>query len=129
MNEFNYNTAKKFTERKENLYTELKKSDKINRFAKDNLREFISKNKNEIKEKMPDLDEKAKKIQSFIETLDPKNTQNILEVFEKGKESFSAFFTPITRNGKSTMELFQDNISIHTPVSYNDMGISQSIHQ
>ena len=156
---FDYETVKKLTERKEkylkncnesginvnepkiqekmlekvyedltNINKELKKYDKINRFAKDNLQEFINK-KNEIQDKMSDLDEKVKTIHSFIETIDQKNTQNILETFEKVKQSFSKFFTQITGNGKGTMELSQDKKSIHISVSYNDMQQSQSMYQ
>ena len=98
---------------------QLKKYDKVNRFAKDDLQEFIDK-KNNIKEKIDDLDEKVNTIYSIIENIDNKNNEAISETFENVKNSFSKFFKYLTGNGKSTMELSQDKKAIHISVSFNE---------
>ena len=108
---------------------QLTKYDKVNRFAKDDLQEFIDK-KNNIKEKLDDLDEKVKTIYSFIENIDNKNNEAIAETFENVKKSFSKFFKYLTGNGKGTMELFQDKRAIHISVSFNEeQKNSQSMYQ
>ena len=108
---------------------ELKKYDKINRFAKDDLQEFIDR-KNNIKEKLEDLDEKVSTIYSFIENIDNKNNEAISETFENVKKSFNKFFEFLTGNGKGTMELSQDKKAIHISVSFNeDQKNSQSMYQ
>lgn len=108
---------------------ELKKYDKVNRFAKDDLQEFIDK-KNNIKEKLDDLDEKVQTIYSFIENIDNKNNEAIAETFENVKKSFAKFFKYLTGNGKGTMELFQDKRAIHISVSFNEeQKNSQSMYQ
>ena len=108
---------------------ELQKYDKVNRFAKDDLQEFIDK-KNNIKEKLEDLDEKVNTIYSFIENIDNKNNEAISETFENVKKSFSKFFKYLTGNGKGTMELSQDKRAIHISVSFNeDQKNSQSMYQ
>ena len=76
---------------------ELQKYDKVNRFAKDDLQEFIDK-KNSIKEKLEDLDEKVKTIYSFIENIDNKNNEAIQDTFENVKKSFSKFFKYLTKD-------------------------------
>ena len=108
---------------------ELQKYDKVNRFAKDDLQEFIDK-KNNIKEKLEDLDEKVNTIYSFIDNIDNKNNEAISETFENVKKSFSKFFKYLTGNGKGTMELSQDKRAIHISVSFNeDQKNSQSMYQ
>ena len=108
---------------------QLKKYDKVNRFAKDDLQEFIDK-KNNIKEKLDDLDEKVNTIYSFIENIDNKNNEAISETFENVKKSFSKFFKYLTGNGKGTMELSQDKRAIHISVSFNEeQKNSQSMYQ
>ena len=108
---------------------ELKKYDKVNRFAKDDLQEFIDK-KNSIKEKLEDLDEKVKTIYSFIENIDNKNNEAIQDTFENVKKSFSKFFKYLTGNGKGNMELSQDKRSIHISVSFNEeQNSSQTMYQ
>ena len=108
---------------------ELQKYDKVNRFAKDDLQEFIDK-KNDIKEKLDDLDEKVNTIYSFIENIDNKNNEAISETFDNVKKSFSKFFKYLTGNGKGTMELSQDKKSIHISVSFNeDQKNAQSMYQ
>ena len=108
---------------------QLKKYDKVNRFAKDDLQEFIDK-KNNIKEKLDDLDEKVKTIYSFIENIDNKNNEAISETFENVKKSFSKFFKYLTGSGKGTMELSQDKRAIHISVSFNEeQKNSQSMYQ
>ena len=108
---------------------QLKKYDKVNRFAKDDLQEFIDK-KNNIKEKLDDLDEKVKTIYSFIENIDNKNNEAVSQTFENVKKSFSKFFKYLTGNGKGTMELFQDKRAIHISVSFNEeQKNSQSMYQ
>ena len=108
---------------------ELQKYDKVNRFAKDDLQEFIDK-KNNIKEKLDDLDEKVNTIYSFIENIDNKNNEAISETFDNVKKSFSKFFKYLTGNGKGTMELSQDKKSIHISVSFNeDQKNAQSMYQ
>ena len=108
---------------------ELQKYDKVNRFAKDDLQEFIDK-KNNIKEKLEDLDEKVNTIYSFIENIDNKNNEAISETFENVKKSFSKFFKYLTGNGKGTMELSQDKRAIHISVSFNeDQKNNQSMYQ
>ena len=61
---------------------ELQKYDKVNRFAKDDLQEFIDK-KNSIKEKLEDLDEKVKTIYSFIENIDNKKIMKQYKIHSK----------------------------------------------
>ena len=113
----------------EKVNKELKKYDKINRFAKDDLQEFIDR-KNNIKEKLEDLDEKVNTIYSFIENIDNKNNEAISETFENVKKSFSKFFKYLTGNGKGTMELSQDKRSIHISVSFNEeQKNNQSMYQ
>ena len=108
---------------------ELQKYDKVNRFAKDDLQEFIDK-KNNIKEKLEDLDEKVNTIYSFIDNIDNKNNEAISETFENVKKSFSKFFKYLTGNGKGTMELSQDKRAIHISVSFNeDQKNNQSMYQ
>ena len=108
---------------------ELQKYDKVNRFAKDDLQEFIDK-KNSIKEKLEDLDEKVKTIYSFIENIDNKNNEAIQDTFENVKKSFSKFFKYLTGNGKGNMELSQDKRSIHISVSFNEeQNCSQTMYQ
>ena len=108
---------------------ELQKYDKVNRFAKDDLQEFIDK-KNSIKEKLEDLDEKVKTIYSFIENIDNKNNEAIQDTFENVKKSFSKFFKYLTGNGKGNMELSQDKRSIHISVSFNEeQNSSQTMYQ
>ena len=108
---------------------ELQKYDKVNRFAKDDLQEFIDK-KNNIKEKLDDLDEKVNTIYSFIENIDNKNNEAISETFDNVKKSFSKFFKYLTGNGKGTMELSQDKKAIHISVSFNeDQKNAQSMYQ
>ena len=108
---------------------QLQKYDKVNRFAKDDLQEFIDK-KNNIKEKLDDLDEKVQTIYSFIENIDNKNNEEIEETFENVKKSFAKFFKYLTGNGKGTMELFQDKRAIHISVSFNEeQKNSQSMYQ
>ena len=108
---------------------ELQKYDKVNRFAKDDLQEFIDK-KNSIKEKLEDLDEKVKTIYSFIENIDNKNNEAIQDTFENVKKSFSKFFKYLTGNGKGNMELSQDKRSIHISVSFNEeQNNSQTMYQ
>ena len=108
---------------------QLQKYDKVNRFAKDDLNEFIEK-KNNIKEKLDDLDEKVNTIYSFIENIDNKNNEAISKTFENVKESFSKFFKFLTGNGKGTMELSQDKRAIHISVSFNEeQNNSQSMYQ
>jgi structural maintenance of chromosome 3 (chondroitin sulfate proteoglycan 6) len=119
----------KVYEELEKVNKELKKYDKINRFAKDDLQEFIDR-KNNIKEKLEDLDEKVKTIYSFIENIDNKNNEAISETFENVKKSFSKFFKYLTGNGKGTMELSQDKRAIHISVSFNeDQKNNQSMYQ
>ena len=108
---------------------ELQKYDKVNRFAKDDLQEFIDK-KNNIKEKLEDLDEKVKTIYSFIENIDNKNNEAIQETFENVKKSFAKFFKYLTGNGKGSMELSQDKRAIHISVSFNEeLNQSQTMYQ
>ena len=108
---------------------ELQKYDKVNRFAKDDLQEFIDK-KNNIKEKLEDLDEKVKTIYSFIENIDNKNNEAIQDTFENVKKSFSKFFKYLTGNGKGNMELSQDKKAIHISVSFNEeQKNSQTMYQ
>ena len=108
---------------------ELKKYDKVNRFAKDDLQEFIDK-KNSIKEKLEDLDEKVKTIYSFIENIDNKNNEAIQGTFENVKKSFAKFFKFLTGNGKGNMELSQDKRAIHISVSFNEeQNSSQTMYQ
>ena len=108
---------------------QLQKYDKVNRFAKDDLQEFIDR-KNNIKEKLEDLDEKVKTIYSFIENIDNKNNEAISETFENVQKSFSKFFKYLTGNGKGTMELSQDKRAIHISVSFNEeQKNSQSMYQ
>ena len=108
---------------------ELKKYDKVNRFAKDDLQEFIDK-KNSIKEKLEDLDEKVKTIYSFIENIDNKNNEAIQNTFENVKKSFAKFFKFLTGNGKGNMELSQDKRAIHISVSFNEeQNSSQTMYQ
>ena len=108
---------------------DLQKYDKVNRFAKDDLQEFIDRKKN-IKEKLDDLDEKVKTIYSFIESIDNKNNEAISETFENVKNSFAKFFKYLTGNGKGEMELSQDKKSIHISVSFNEeQKTSQSMYQ
>ena len=108
---------------------ELQKYDKVNRFAKDDLQEFIDK-KNDIKEKLEDLDEKVKTIYSFIENIDNKNNEAIQTTFENVQKSFSKFFKYLTGNGKANMELSQDKKAIHISVSFNeDQKNSQTMYQ
>ena len=108
---------------------ELQKYDKVNRFAKDDLQEFIDK-KNSIKEKLEDLDEKVKTIYSFIENIDNKNNEAIQDTFENVKKSFAKFFKYLTGNGKGNMELSQDKRSIHISVSFNEeQNSSQTMYQ
>ena len=108
---------------------QLQKYDKVNRFAKDDLQEFIDR-KNSIKEKLEDLDEKVKTIYSFIENIDNKNNEAISETFENVQKSFSKFFKYLTGNGKGTMELSQDKRAIHISVSFNEeQKNSQSMYQ
>ena len=108
---------------------ELKKYDKVNRFAKDDLQEFIDK-KNSIKEKLEDLDEKVKTIYSFIENIDNKNNEAIQDTFENVKKSFAKFFKFLTGNGKGNMELSQDKRAIHISVSFNEeQNSSQTMYQ
>ena len=108
---------------------ELQKYDKVNRFAKDDLQEFIDK-KNSIKEKLEDLDEKVKTIYSFIENIDNKNNEAIQDTFENVKKSFAKFFKYLTGNGKGNMELSQDKKSIHISVSFNEeQNSSQTMYQ
>ncbi len=108
---------------------ELQKYDKVNRFAKDDLQEFIDK-KNNIKEKLEDLDEKVKTIYSFIENIDNKNNEAIQDTFENVKKSFAKFFKYLTGNGKGNMELLQDKRAIHISVSFNEeQKNSQTMYQ
>ena len=108
---------------------ELQKYDKVNRFAKDDLQEFIDK-KNSIKEKLEDLDEKVKTIYSFIENIDNKNNEAIQNTFENVKKSFAKFFKFLTGNGKGNMELSQDKRAIHISVSFNEeQNSSQTMYQ
>ena len=108
---------------------ELQKYDKVNRFAKDDLQEFIDK-KNSIKEKLEDLDEKVKTIYSFIENIDNKNNEAIQDTFENVKKSFVKFFKFLTGNGKGNMELSQDKRAIHISVSFNEeQNSSQTMYQ
>jgi len=108
---------------------QLQKYDKVNRFAKDDLQEFIDR-KNNIKEKLEDLDEKVNTIYSFIENIDNKNNEAISETFENVKKSFAKFFKFLTGNGKGNMELSQDKKSIHISVSFNEeQKNSQSMYQ
>ena len=108
---------------------QLKKYDKVNRFAKDDLQEFIDK-KNNIKEKLDDLDEKVNTIYSFIENIDNKNNEAISETFENVKKSFSKFFKYLTGHGKGNLELSQDKRAIHISVSFNEeQKNSQSMYQ
>ena len=108
---------------------ELKKYDKVNRFAKDDLQEFIDK-KNSIKEKLEDLDEKVKTIYSFIENIDNKNNEAIQDTFENVKKNFAKFFKFLTGNGKGNMELSQDKRAIHISVSFNEeQNSSQTMYQ
>ena len=108
---------------------ELQKYDKVNRFAKDDLQEFIDK-KNNIKEKLEDLDEKVKTIYSFIENIDNKNNEAIQDTFENVKKSFAKFFKYLTGNGKGNMELSQDKRAIHISVSFNEeQNSSQTMYQ
>ena len=108
---------------------ELQKYDKVNRFAKDDLQEFIDK-KNSIKEKLEDLDEKVKTIYSFIENIDNKNNEAIQDTFENVKKSFAKFFKFLTGNGKGNMELSQDKRAIHISVSFNEeQNSSQTMYQ
>jgi len=108
---------------------ELQKYDKVNRFAKDDLQEFIDK-KNNIKEKLEDLDEKVKTIYSFIENIDNKNNEAIQDTFENVKKSFAKFFKYLTGNGKGNMELSQDKKAIHISVSFNEeQKNSQTMYQ
>jgi structural maintenance of chromosome 3 (chondroitin sulfate proteoglycan 6) len=108
---------------------QLQKYDKVNRFAKDDLQEFIDR-KNNIKEKLEDLDEKVNTIYSLIENIDNKNNEAISETFENVKKSFAKFFKYLTGNGKGNMELSQDKKSIHISVSFNDeQKNSQSMYQ
>ena len=108
---------------------ELQKYDKVNRFAKDDLQEFIDK-KNNIKEKLEDLDEKVNTIYSFIENIDNKNNEAIQDTFENVKKSFAKFFKYLTGNGKGNMELSQDKKAIHISVSFNEeQKNSQTMYQ
>ena len=117
---FDHDIVKKLAEQK---------YDKVNRFAKDDLQEFIDK-KNSIKEKLEDLDEKVKTIYSFIENIDNKNNEAIQDTFENVKKSFSKFFKYLTGNGKGNMELSQDKRSIHISVSFNEeQNSSQTMYQ
>ena len=108
---------------------ELQKYDKVNRFAKDDLQEFIDK-KNNIKEKLEDLDEKVKTIYSFIENIDNKNNEAIQDTFENVKKSFAKFFKYLTGNGKGNLELSKDKRAIHISVSFNEeQKNSQTMYQ
>ena len=119
----------KVYEELDKINKQLQKYDKVNRFAKDDLNEFIDK-KNNIKEKLDDLDEKVNTIYSFIENIDNKNNEAISKTFENVKESFSKFFKFLTGNGKGTMELSQDKRAIHISVSFNEeQKNSQSMYQ
>ena len=122
-------TLQKVYEELDKVNKQLQKYDKVNRFAKDDLQEFIDK-KNNIKEKLNDLDEKVKIIYSFIENIDNKNNEAIVKTFENVKESFAKFFNFLTGNGKGTMELSQDKKAIHISVSFNEeQKNSQSMYQ
>lgn len=92
---FKEKMLQKVSEELTKVNKQLKKYNKVNRFDKDDLQEFIDK-KNNIKEKLDDLDKKVNRIYSFIENIDNKNNEAISETFENVKKSFSKFFKYLT---------------------------------
>ena len=114
----------------EKITNNMKKFEKINRFAIDDYKLFKSK-RDEIEEKLEDLDEKEKEILDVIKVLDEKKENAIQTTFTKVKSSFSFFFKELVPKGEGTLQLNHENKSIQISVSFsgNLESSSQSMHQ
>ena len=124
----NYNMDEHDHEESEIKSIDENKDNKINKDIF--IIEDIIDKKNNIKEKLEDLDEKVKTIYSFIENIDNKNNEAIQDTFENVKKSFAKFFKYLTGNGKGNMELLQDKRAIHISLSFNEeQKNSQTMYQ
>ena len=110
----------------------MKKFDKINRFALDDYKIFNDK-KNQIDNKLIELEEDEKKLLKMIKVLDERKENAIITTFNKVKNSFEEFFNNLVPNGKATLELNQENKTLHINVNFNNNNENsdkfQDIHQ
>ena len=108
----------------------MKKFDKINRFALDDYKIFSDK-KNQIDNKLIELEEDEKKLLKMIKVLDERKENAIITTFNKVKNSFEDFFNDLVPNGKATLELNQENKTLHINVNFNNENSDkfQDIHQ
>jgi structural maintenance of chromosome 3 (chondroitin sulfate proteoglycan 6) len=112
----------------EKVNLKLKKFEKINRFALEDHKNFKQK-REEISEKLQDLQEKEKEILNVIKILDEKKENAINTTFEKVNKSFEFFFKELVPSGKACLELY-DIISgnatqIPTQNSFNNSKINK----
>ena len=114
----------------ETITDKMKQFSKINRFAVDDYKLFISKDK-EIEEKLEELDENQKKILDVIRVLDEKKENAIQTTFNQIQESFSYFFKELVPKGEGSLILNNENKTIQIVVSFtgNLESSSQSMHQ
>lgn len=121
----------------EKLNLKLKKFEKINRFAVEDHKNFKHK-REEISEKLQDLQEKENEILNVIKILDEKKENAINTTFEKVNKSFEFFFKELVPTGKACLELYdissgnstqlatQNNPNLTTK-SYKQKGISVKV--
>ena len=114
----------------ETITDKMKQFSKINRFAADDYKLFIAKDK-EIEEKLEELDENQNKILDVIRVLDEKKENAIQTTFNQIQESFSYFFKELVPKGEASLILNNENKTIQIVVSFtgNLESSSQSMHQ
>jgi len=99
----------------ENINRKMKKYDKINRFALDDYKLFKEK-REEVNEKMEDLQSKEDEILDVIRVLDEKKENAIQNTFQKVCKSFEYFFKELVPSGYANLTL--DNINPNSVGSY-----------
>lgn len=88
----------------EGINRKMKKFEKINRFAIDDYRLFKEK-REEVNEKLDDLQTKEDEILEVIRVLDEKKENAIQSTFEKVSRSFEFFFKELVPHGYASLSL------------------------
>jgi structural maintenance of chromosome 3 (chondroitin sulfate proteoglycan 6) len=95
----------------ENTNRKMKKFEKINRFALDDYKLFKEK-REEVTEKMADLQGKENELLEVIKVLDQKKESAIQTTFEKVSKSFEYFFKELVPNGYASLSLDSVNTGL-----------------
>jgi len=109
----------------EKINLKLKKFEKINRFALEDFKNFKLK-RDEISEKLADLQEKETEILTVINVLDEKKENAINSTFEKVSNSFEYFFKELVPSGKACLELYEISSGYNTQIGAHNIQTSTS---